>query len=115
MSSRKISELTELGSIAVDDLFAVVDIDSGETKKATLATILQYLGNAWTYDATPTGTVDGVNKEFVIPESAQQAIIYADGVRLRGGGIDYTHHDGDKISFVEGSQPFNSISADYLI
>ena len=69
----------------------------------------------WQMDVTPTGTVNGSNLVFTLPADASQAVVYADGMRVKGGGIDYTHTtDTDTITFVSGRQPFSSISVDYL-
>jgi len=64
-------------------------------------------------DSTPTGTVNGSNVTFTLAVSASQAVVYADGLRVKGGGVDYTH-SGSTITFVSGSQPYSAISVDYL-
>ncbi len=68
----------------------------------------------WVFDSTPSGTVNGVNTVFTLGISSVQAIVYADGLRVKGFGVDYTH-SGATITFTAGRQPFSSISADYLI
>lgn len=69
----------------------------------------------WQMDVVPTGTVDGSNLVFTLPASASQVVVYADGLRVKGGGADYSHTaDTVTITFISGSQPFSSISADYL-
>lgn len=70
------------------------------------------IGSSWFYDQTPTGTVNGVNLSFTLPVSATQVVVYADGVRVKGGGDTYTH-SGSSINFVSGKQPYSSISVDY--
>jgi hypothetical protein len=69
-------------------------------------------GSSWIYDFTPTGTVDGSNLIFTIPD-ASQVVVYADGVRVKGAGDTYTFLL-DTITFEAGKQPFSSISVDYL-
>lgn len=71
------------------------------------------LGSSWVYDATPTGTVNGVTTVFTLPVSASQVVVYADGIRVKGAGDTYTH-SGDTITFTAGKQPYSSISVDYL-
>ena len=69
----------------------------------------------WQMDTTPTGTVNGATVEFTIANDASQAVVYADGMRVKGGGVDYTHvADSDTITFESGSQPYSTISVDYL-
>lgn len=69
----------------------------------------------WQMDTTPTGTVNGSNLVFTIAADASQVVVYADGMRVKGGGIDYSHTtDSDTITFVSGRQPFSTISVDYL-
>lgn len=43
MSSKKITELTELEASENDDVIAIVDISAGETKKQTKANLLKEL------------------------------------------------------------------------
>lgn len=69
----------------------------------------------WVYNATVTGIVNGVNTTFTIPENASEVVVYADGLRVNGGGVgnDYAHTN-NTIEFEAGRQPFNSIQIDYL-
>lgn len=68
---------------------------------------------SWTFNATPTGTVDGSNTVFTLPETPLQAVVYADGARMKSG-VDY-NLSGATITFVALRQPFTSISVDYLV
>lgn len=69
----------------------------------------------WQMDITPTGVVNGTNLVFTLPADASQVVVYADGMRVKGGGVSYSHTaDTDTITFVSGLQPFSTISVDYL-
>lgn len=69
----------------------------------------------WQMDVTPSGTVDGSNTSFTLPANADDVVVYADGMRVKGGGVDYSHTGGnDTITFTSGRQPYSTISADYL-
>lgn len=68
---------------------------------------------AWVRDYTPPQAVNGANTVFTIPQSASQVVVYADGMRVKGGGLDYTHND-DTITFAADRQPFAALSVDYL-
>jgi hypothetical protein len=71
------------------------------------------IANYWVFNATPTGTVDGSNREFTLPEDADQIIVYADGMRESAANV--THEEGsDTFELAEGRAPFSSIAADYL-
>lgn len=66
----------------------------------------------WVFNATPTGTVDGSNTVFTLPEVAEQVVVYADGLRIAADNYTFTENT-DTITFEEGSQPFSSIAVDY--
>ena len=66
----------------------------------------------WVYNATPTGTVNGVNTTFTIPVSASQIIVYADGIRIATANISFTA-DTSTFTFLNGTQPFSTIAVDY--
>lgn len=66
----------------------------------------------WNFNVTPTGTVDGSNLTFTLPEDANEVIVYADGVRLQAS--DVTHTDGsDTITLASGTAPHDTIAVDY--
>lgn len=67
----------------------------------------------WVFNATPTGTVNGTNRTFTLPENASQIVVYADGIRISSDNYTFTA-DTDTFTFDEGSQPFSTISVDYL-
>lgn len=127
MADKKITELDELTTSDNDDLIAIVDITGTDTtKKQTKQNFLKEVNESiqtleddinnlggWVYDATPTGAVNGSNLVFTIPESSQ-VVVYADGVRVKGGGVTYTFSGGDTITFVSGLQPMSTLSVDYL-
>lgn len=86
---------------------------SSETSGDSTQVVLQ--GEMWQMDITPTGTIDGSNLVFTLPANAAQVVVYADGLRVKGGGIDYTHTvDTATITFIGGRQPFGALSVDYL-
>jgi len=69
----------------------------------------------WQMDVTPTGTVNGSNLVFTLPADAEQVVVYADGMRVKGAGASYSHTaDSDTITFESGLQPFSTLSVDYL-
>jgi len=60
-------------------------------------------------DETPTGTVNGSNKAFVLantPKSGSEKV-FVNGQRMKGGGEDYTL--SDKTITFETAPPTNSI------
>ncbi len=67
----------------------------------------------WVFNATPTGTVNNSNLIFTIP-AASQVVVYRDGIRVQGGGIDYTFSATTTITFVANGAPGSAISVDYL-
>lgn len=67
----------------------------------------------WVFNSTPTGTVNGTNRVFTLPEAASQVVVYADGIRIKPVNYAFTA-DTDEITFAEGYQPFSAISVDYL-
>lgn len=67
----------------------------------------------WVFDATPTGTVNGVNTVFTLPVTVTQVMVFADGALVKGAGTDYTL-SGATITFTAGRQPFSSIAVNYL-
>jgi len=69
--------------------------------------------NYWTFNIIPTGTVDGSNLTFTLPEDATELIVYADGVRVLAS--NYTFVAGSAtFTFDEGQAPYSSIAVDYL-
>lgn len=93
----------------------VVFIQNLATETGNDSTQVVLRSENWQMDVTPTGTVNGSNTTFTIPANASQLVVYADGLRVKGGGEDYDHTaDTDTIEFVSGRQPYGSISIDYL-
>lgn len=78
-----------------------------------IETQLDAAGDPWVFQYIPSETVNGSNAVFTLPD-ASQVIVYADGSRVRGGGVDYTFSSDDTITFVTNAQPFSTISIDYL-
>ena len=70
----------------------------------------------WIVETTVTGAVNGSNTVYTIPANASRVIVYADGLRVKGGAIDYSFTPGSStITFASGRQPFSQISVDYLL
>lgn len=115
MANKKISQLTELPTSEDTDIIAVVDVsegETGETKKQMKGDFLKEV--SWVIDYTPAQTVNGSNTVFTLPEDASRVVVYADGIRVKGGGFDYTFSSNDTITFVSGRQPYATLSIDYL-
>ena len=80
---------------------------------AIVDAVLDAIPTAWVMDYEPEEAVNGSNTVFTLPVPASQVVVYADGSRVKGGGVDYTH-SGDTITFVAGHQPYSALSIDYL-
>lgn len=118
--SKKLTDLIALTAPASGDFVHVVDISdtsqdsAGSSKKMTLASLLSFFGGGnWVMDYAPTEAVNGANTVFTVP-NASQVVVHSDGLRVKGGGIDYTFSSNDTITFVSGGQPYASLSVDYL-
>lgn len=67
----------------------------------------------WIFNVTPTGTVDGSNLTFTLPENADQVIVYADGIREQSANV--THTDGTAtFTLAAGRAPYTTIAVDYI-
>lgn len=71
------------------------------------------VNNFWFFNVTPTGTVDGSNGTFTLPEDASQVIVYADGVRLAASNVTFTEGEAE-FTIAEGYEPYTTIAVDYL-
>lgn len=69
--------------------------------------------NYWTFNIVPTGTVDGSNLTFTLPEDATELIVYADGVRVLATNYTFTA-GANTFTFDAGQAPYSSIAVDYL-
>lgn len=69
--------------------------------------------NFWIFDVAPTGTVDGSNRTFTLPEAASQVIVYADGLREASSNVTFTA-GGDEFTLAAGRAPASTIAADYV-
>lgn len=69
--------------------------------------------NYWIFNAVPTGTVDGSNRTFTVPENADQVVVYADGIRESAANVTFTEGE-DEFTLAEGRAPFTTIAVDYL-
>jgi len=77
-------------------------------------------GTYFVDEETPTGTVNGVNTTFTLasaPNPTTSLHLQSSGIRLQGGGIDYTLKTAGTIIFKSGSKPFapEVILADYRV
>lgn len=62
----------------------------------------------------PSGTINGINNTFSILNSAiaGSTKLYQNGIRLRSGGIDYTH-SGTTLTFVTPPETGDILLIDY--
>lgn len=65
------------------------------------------------YNEVPTGTVNGSNTAFTLANTPASGTLqlYADGMRMKGGGVDYTL-SGANITMIVA--PSTAIVADYM-
>lgn len=71
------------------------------------------VNNFWFFNVTPTGTVNGTNLTFTLPETADQVIVYVDGVREVAANV--THTNGTStFTLAAGRAPHTTIAVDYL-
>lgn len=66
----------------------------------------------WTFNVTPTGTVNGSNGDFTLPEDASEILVYADGVRLTSDLVTFTA-DTDTFTVDASALPHTTIAVDY--
>lgn len=69
--------------------------------------------NFWVFNTTPTGTVNGVNLTFTLPEDASQVIVYADGLREAASNVTFTAGSAS-FTLAAGRAPTTTIAIDYL-
>lgn len=72
------------------------------------------ISSLWTFDATPTGTVNGSNGTFTLPTDATEIIVYADGVRVVDDHITFTS-GSDTFTLAAAAVPYSTIRVDYKI
>lgn len=138
MADAKITQLDPLTTSADDDVIAIVDIIGAETKKQTKKNLLKevqadiddhlgdtsnphnvevsdLVGLTFRDNITPAGTVNGSNKVFTLPETpiVGSVKVYADGARTKPT-VDY-NISGVTITFVDDSEPYNSVLTDYRV
>lgn len=66
----------------------------------------------WNFNVTPTGTVNGSNGDFTLPEDADELIVYADGVRLSSSNVTFTAGT-DTFTIAAAAVPYSTIAVDY--
>ncbi|MCR2833481.1 hypothetical protein [Parerythrobacter lacustris] len=71
------------------------------------------VNNFWFFNITPTGTVDGSNLTFTLPEDATQVIVYADGMREAASNVTFVPGSAS-FTLAAGRAPTSTIAADYL-
>jgi hypothetical protein len=70
------------------------------------------ISNFWFFNVTPTGAVNGTNRTFTLPETADQVIVYADG--MREAAVNVTHTPGtNTFTLAPGRAPNTAIAVDY--
>lgn len=62
---------------------------------------------------TPSGTVNGVNTTFTLPENADQVMVFADGLLIDESNYSFTTGT-DTIEFNSGQQPFSTVKSLYV-
>ena len=71
------------------------------------------INNYWFFNVVPTGTVNGVNLTFTLPEDASQIIVYCDGMRETASNVTFTAGT-DTFTLAAGRAPSTTIAVDYL-
>lgn len=71
------------------------------------------VNNFWVFNVVPTGTVNGSNRTFTLPETASQVIVYADGVREASSNVTFTEGT-NTFTLAVGRAPTSTIAVDYL-
>lgn len=71
------------------------------------------VNNFWFFNITPTGTVNGVNLTFTLPEDASQVIVYVDGMREASANVTFTTGTAT-FTLAAGRAPSSTIVVDYL-
>lgn len=66
----------------------------------------------WNFNVVPTGTVDGSNRTFTLPEAATELVVYVDGVRELASNVTFTS-GGTSFTLAAGREPYSSIAVDY--
>lgn len=69
--------------------------------------------NFWIFNTTPTGSVDGSNLTFTLPEDATQVIVYADGMREAAANVTFVEGSAS-FTLAAGRAPTSTIAVDYL-
>lgn len=104
--------LEQAGNLTTEEIAFIQALAIEAGFDATAVALLSDIGG-FIYDYVPAEAVNGSNTVFTIP-AASQVIVYADGLRVKGAGIDYTFSATTTITFISGRQPFSAISIDYL-
>ena len=92
----------------------VRDVDMNEIKSVVNTNAgLMAEKSKFIYNEVPTGTVNGSNTAFTLANTPASGTLqlYADGMRMKGGGVDYTL-SGANITMVIA--PSTAIVADYM-
>lgn len=71
------------------------------------------VNNFWLFNVVPTGTVNGTNRTFTLPEDASQVIVYPDGLREASANVTFTTGT-DSFTLAVGRAPSSTIAVDYL-
>jgi len=73
-------------------------------------------GGRTSKDVTPTGTIDGANTSFTLPDtpSTDSLILFLNGMRLTAGGTHYTL-SGSTITYVQAPPSGSNHTARYEV
>jgi hypothetical protein len=71
------------------------------------------VNNYWFFNIVPTGTVNGSNRTFTLPEDASQVIVYVDGLREASANVTFTA-GAATFTLADGRAPSSTIAVDYL-
>lgn len=70
------------------------------------------VSSLWNFQVTPTGTVDGSNDTFTLPEEADEVLVYADGVRVKSSLVTFSA-GATSFTLDSSAVPYSSIEVDY--
>jgi hypothetical protein len=114
MPDKKITELTETTTATGADLIPIVtDVATTPVTKKILVGNLS--ATAFVSNEVPGGSVNSSNVDFTAAASMTSGTlkVYQNGVRMKGGGVDFTQGSGVNFSFVTAPLTGDLILIDY--
>ena len=96
--------LNELAAALGDDANFAASMTTALGLKLTITNIKENI--------VPSGTVNGSNTAFTFPDTPIGLKLYVDGIRVKGGGVDYTQ-SGANITM--NVAPSTAIIGDYRV